>query len=165
MSTVPPARAPVRLRVVGSDASGGAAKATRLLREGLTWARPGAFLVSGDEPCPSHVTSDPVGSGAVLVLDDDARGRVLDTDPGAEGRTLGLADLADALVSVSRTYVWEHLVVDAGAKDVNARWALLPDLLRALGAFPTTVTDVGGQDDRLEAALRAVVYWEARFAR
>jgi protein-tyrosine phosphatase len=101
---------------------------------------------------------------------------VLDEAPSVHRRTLGILDLAAALVEVSRTYTWPDLLADAGAKEVRARWRILPELLLAVGAMPTKVTEVDdpygrGPDafDRMSAqlddAVRTIVYWEAQFPR
>lgn len=195
---------PVRLLTVCTGNICRSPYAAALLRHGLDWARPGAFEVTSAgtdalvgrpmDAASRRLLEDkgvPVAAAAparlldgssvaeqamVLVMSDAHRQRVLEECPSVRRRTMGLVDLANALVGVSRTYSWPHLLADAGAKEVRGRWAVLPEMLLALGAAPSEVTEVDDpyrQGDEafermakdIDEAVRTVVYWEALFAR
>lgn len=193
---------PVRLLTVCTGNICRSPYAAALLREGLTWARPGAFEVTS---AGTHaLVGRPMDAGSmrileakgvstsgvarllaakvvarqalVLVMEDQHREHVLDECPSVHRRTLGMLDLASALVEVSRTYSWRDLLVDAGAKEVRARWKILPELLLAVGAMPTRATEVEDPYQRgdaafdrmaaqIDGAVRTIVYWEAQFDR
>lgn len=201
--TTPGAPDPVRLLTVCTGNICRSPYAAVLLQHGLSWARPGAFEVTSAgthalvgrpmdggsrrllEAKGVPVTTAPARllvapavarQAMVLVMSDRHRDDVLDECPSVHRRTLGIVDLADALLEVSRTYSWPHLLADAGAKEVRARWSVLPEMLLAVGVTPTGVTEVEdpyGQGpeafDRMagaiDRAVRTIVYWEAQFDR
>ncbi|NHA66873.1 arsenate reductase/protein-tyrosine-phosphatase family protein [Phycicoccus flavus] len=194
---------PVRLLTVCTGNICRSPYAAVLLQHGLAWARPGAFEVTSagthalvgrpmdpgsralldakgipvtTAPARLLVSSSVAQQAMVLVMSERHREVVLDECPSVHRRTLGVLDLARALVAVSGTYHWPELLADAGAKEVRGRWRVLPEMLLAVGAMPGKVTEVddpygrgsdafGRMARTLDEAVRTIVYWEAQFAR
>ena len=130
--------------------------AALLLREGLRWARPGAFEVTS---AGTHaLVGRPMDEGSAALLaakglaDDDFRARllthqlvsnqalvlvmasehkdvVIDEAPSAHRRTVTIRELAHALEDVGTRHDWSTLLTDAGADDVVSRWRALPVLV------------------------------------
>ena len=130
--------------------------AALLLREGLQWARPGAFEVTS---AGTHaLVGRPMDEASAALLaakglaDDDFRARllthqlirdqalvlvmasehkdlVIDEAPAAHRRTLTIRELAHVLEDVGTRHDWQALLDDAGADDVVSRWAALPGLI------------------------------------
>ena len=131
--------------------------AALLLREGLQWARPGAFEVTS---AGTHaLVGRPMDEASAALLaakglaDDDFRARllthqlprpgrrarhgiehkdvVIDETPAAHRRTLTIRELAHVLEDVGTRHDWPALLADAGADDVVSRWRALPGIVAA----------------------------------
>ncbi len=132
--------------------------AALLLREGLQWARPGAFEVTS---AGTHaLVGRPMEEASAALLaakgltDDDFRARllthqlvrdqalvlvmasehkdvVIDESPAAHRRTLTIRELAHVLEDVGTRHDWHTLLADAGADDVVSRWTVLPAIVAA----------------------------------
>ncbi len=196
--------APVRLLTVCTGNICRSPYAAALLRDGLAWARPGSFEVSSagthavvgrpmdpesQRLLEEHEVDDSgfrarMLTGRVLAVQDLVlvmtgrhRAHVLDEDPAAHRRTVGLVDLARALGEVGDHAQWQRLLVERGADDVRSRWRELPLLVAAhRGRRSGRVTDVPDpigrgraaferMADTIDDAVRAIVLWEADFGR
>ena len=152
----PPPAAPVRLLTVCTGNICRSPYAAVLLREGLAWARPGAFEVTS---AGTHaLVGRPIDEGsaeqlrlkgladdafrarlitpqllaeqaAVLVMAGEHKQLVLDEAPAVHRRTFTLRELASLLVDIGERRSWPDLVAAAGADDVVSRWRVLPALL------------------------------------
>ncbi len=195
---------PVRLLTVCTGNICRSPYAAALLRDGLQWARPGAFEVSSagthavvgramdpeshrllaardvdDSSFRARMLTPRVlrDQDLVLVMTGQHRAHVLDEDPAAHRRTLGLVDLAHALGEVGGLDAWRSLLAERGADEVRSRWRELPLVVAAhRGRRAGRVTDVPDpigrgrsaferMADVIDDAVRAVVLWEAGFAR
>ncbi|MFL6176904.1 MAG: low molecular weight phosphatase family protein, partial [Ornithinibacter sp.] len=129
-----------------------------LLRDGLQWARPGAFVVTS---AGTHaLVGRPMDEGSAVRLgakglaDDAFRSRlltarlleqqavvllmagahrepVLDEAPAVHRRTFTLRELASTLDELGERHDWAELMAGAGADDVPSRWRALPGLVAA----------------------------------
>jgi protein-tyrosine phosphatase len=127
-----------------------------LLREGLAWARPGAFEVTS---AGTHaLVGRPMDEGSVARLDakgladDEFRARlitprllqeqavvllmatehrefVLDEAPAVHRRTFTIRELAQAIEAIAERHSWLTLMAAAGATDVASRWRALPGVV------------------------------------
>ena len=198
-----PPDAPVRLLTVCTGNICRSPYAAALLRDGLEWARPGAFEVTsagthavvGRPMDPeSHrllvehevddsgvrarmLTARVVGDqDLVLVMTGQHRAHVLDEQPAAHRRTVGLVDLARTLGEVGDHARWRQVLEDRGALDVRSRWRELPLVVaahrgRRFGRVSDVPDPIGRgraaferMADTIDDAVRAVVLWEADFA-
>lgn len=130
--------------------------AEMLLREGMNWARPGAFEVGS---AGTHaLVGRPVDPGSkrqlqgkglegggfrarlltpaliaeqdvVLVMSSRHREHVLEEWPAAHRRTFSILELALVLEDVGARHDWAQLMAGAGAADVRSRWSELPALV------------------------------------
>lgn len=178
--------------------------AAALLRDGLQWARPGAFEVSSagthavvgramDPESHRLLEAHRVDDSAfrarmltarvlreqdlVLVMTGQHRAHVLDEEPAAHRRTVGLVDLARTLGEVGDHAAWQRLLDERGATGVASRWRELPLVLaahrgRRAGRVSEVPDPVGrGRSafermaDVIDDAVRSVVLWEAGFER
>jgi len=152
------AAGPVRILTVCTGNICRSPYAAVLLREGLQWARPGAFEVTsaGTHALVGHAM-DPAsaallaGKGlsddgfrarllthrllleqaVVLVMASQHKDVVLDETPAAHRRTLTVRELAHALDVVGREHDWREVLAEAGADDVVSRWRVLPQVIAA----------------------------------
>lgn len=111
----------------------------------------------------------------VLVMTGGHRETVLDEHPAAHRRTVGIIDLAATLEDVGEHGRWTLLLHERGADDVRSRWRALPEVLAAhrgrRAGRTTDVPDPYGRGEaafarmaeQLDAAVRAIVLWEAGF--
>ena len=196
--------APVRLLTVCTGNICRSPYAAALLRDGLQWARPGAFEVSSagthavvgramDPESHRLLEAHDVDDSSfrarmltarvlrdqdlVLVMTGRHRAHVLDEEPAAHRRTVGLVDLARTVADVGDHEAWQRLLADRGADDVRSRWRELPLALAAhRGRHAGRVTDVPDpigrgrsaferMADVIDDAVRTVVLWEAAFPR
>ncbi len=158
--------------------------AAALLRDGLEWARPGAFEVSS---AGTHAAvGRPMDPGSrrllrerevedhgfrarmlttqvlqpqdlVLVMTGEHRAHVLDECPAVHRRTVGIIDLATSLGEIGDHATWEILLAGRDADDVRARWRILPDVLAAhRGRAAGRTTDVPDPYGRGPAAFDAM---------
>jgi protein-tyrosine phosphatase len=129
-----------------------------LLREGLEWARPGAFEVTSagthalvgrpmDEGSAARLlakglTDDAFRArlvtprllaeqAAVLVMATEHKEPVLDEAPAVHRRTFTIRELVHALDDIGARHDWSALLAEAGADDVVSRWRALPALVAA----------------------------------
>lgn len=148
--------APVRVLTVCTGNICRSPYAAALLREGLSWARPGAFEVGSagtnalvgrpmDEGSSARlrakgladdafrarlVTPAMLGEQAVvLLMATEHREPVLDDAPAVHRRTFTIRELAHALDDIGERHSWSDLVAGAGADDVVGRWRVLPALV------------------------------------
>ncbi len=193
---------PVRLLTVCTGNICRSPYAAALLRDGLEWARPGAFEVSSagthavvgrpmDPESERLLGERGVDDAAfrarmltarivrdqdlVLVMAGQHRAHVLDEDPAAHRRTVGLLDLAAGLTEIGDHPTWQILLADRGATDLRGRWRELPLVLaQHRGRRAGKVTDVPDPIGRgrgafermagqLDEAVRLLVLWEAAF--
>ena len=130
--------------------------AALLLREGLQWARPGAFEVTSagthalvgrpmdeasaallaakglaDDDFRARLLTDQLvrDQALVLVMASEHKDVVIDESPSAHRRTLTIRELAHALEDVGTRHDWQTLLADAGADDVVSRWKALPGIV------------------------------------
>jgi protein-tyrosine phosphatase len=155
--------------------------AAALLRDGLEWARPGAFEVasagthalvgrpmdpSSERLLAERGVKDPsfrarllnprlvAAQDLVLVMTAQHRELVLDEVPSAHRRTLGILDLAAGLDEVGDHAAWARVLDQVGAEDVRARWRSLPDVLAAQrGRSAGRTTDVADPYKRGDVAF------------
>ncbi len=129
-----------------------------LLREGLSWARPGAFEVTS---AGTHaLVGRPMEEGsavrlqakgladdafrarlitprllaeqaAVLVMASEHKEPVLDEAPSVHRRTFTIRELAHAIDDIGERQDWPSLLDAADAGDVVSRWRALPTLVAA----------------------------------
>ncbi len=129
-----------------------------LLREGLSWARPGAFEVTS---AGTHaLVGRPMEEGsavrlqakgladdafrarlitprllaeqaAVLVMASEHKEPVLDEAPSVHRRTFTIRELAHAIADIGERHDWPGLLASEGADDVVSRWRALPGLVAA----------------------------------
>ena len=152
------AAGPVRLLTVCTGNICRSPYAAVLLREGLHWARPGAFEVTSagthalvGRPMEAGSTARLAARGladddfrarllthrllldqaVVLVMASEHRDLVIDEAPAAHRRTFTLRELARVLQQVGRDHDWRELLAAEGADDVVARWAALPRVVAA----------------------------------
>ncbi len=200
----PPEHHRVRLLTVCTGNICRSPYAEALLRDGLEWARPGAFDVTSAgthalvgrpmEPSARRLLAERgVDDGGfrarmltgrlaqdqdlLLVMTRQHRAHVLDESPAAHRRTIGIIDLAEGLGRVGDHGTWEVVLADRGAEEVRGRWRVLPDVIAAeRGRLAGRTTDVPDpyqrgeaaftrMADQLDAAVRAIVLWEAEFDR
>jgi protein-tyrosine phosphatase len=193
---------PVRLLTVCTGNICRSPYAEALLRDGLHWARPGGFEVSSagthavvgrpmDPESARLLRERAVDDGGfrarmltarivreqdlVLVMAGQHRAHVLDEDPAAHRRTVGLLDLAAGLEEIGDHASWQILLADRGAEDRHGRWRELPLVLaQHRGRRAGKVTDVPDPIGRgrpafermaaqLDEAVRRLVLWEAAF--
>ena len=129
-----------------------------LLREGLSWARPGAFEVTSagthalvgrsmDEGSVARlrakeladddfrarlITPQMLGAqAAVLLMATEHRQFVLDEAPAVHRRTFTIRELASAIDDIAERHDWPGLLAAVGADDVVSRWRALPGLVAA----------------------------------
>ena len=153
-----PAAEPVRILTVCTGNICRSPYAAVLLREGLQWARPGAFEVTS---AGTHALvgrpMDPASAALLAakgIVDDDFRARllthqllrdqavvlvmasghkdvVIDETPAAHRRTFTVRELAHVLEDVGSRHDWAALLEEAGADDVVSRWRVLPQVVAA----------------------------------
>ena len=156
-----------------------------LLRDGLQWARPGAFDVSSagthalvgrpmDESSAVRLRAKGLSDDAfrarlltpqllaeqamVLVMATEHRNYVLDEAPAVHRRTLTIRELAHALDDIGARHDWAGLLAQAGADDVHSRWQALPALVAAhRGRTRRGERDVSDPYSRGDAAFDAMV--------
>ena len=124
-----------------------------LLREGLEWARPGAFEVTSagthalvgrpmDEGSAARLQAKGLADdafrarlitprllaeqAAVLLMATEHREPVLDEAPAVHRRTFTIRELAHAIDDIGERHDWPTLLATAGADDVVSRWRALP---------------------------------------
>ena len=130
-----------------------------LLREGLEWARPGAFEVTSagthalvgrpmDEGSAARLRAKGLADDAfrarlitprllqeqavVLLMATEHKEPVLDEAPAVHRRTFTIRELAHAHRRHRRArHDWPTLLDEAGAADVVSRWRALPALVAA----------------------------------
>jgi len=149
-----------------------------LLREGLEWARPGAFEVGSagthalvgrpiDESSAERLAAKGLADDAfrarlitprlleqqavVLLMATEHRQFVLDEAPSAHRRTFTIRELAHALDDIAERHRWPTLMATAGADDVVSRWRALPGLVathRRRGHVDRDVSDPYKRGDR-----------------
>ena len=127
-----------------------------LLREGLEWARPGAFDVTSagthalvGRPMDEHSAERLLAKGladdafrarlvtprllgeqaAVLLMATEHKEPVLDEAPAVHRRTFTIRELAHAIDDIGDRHDWPTLLDEAGAGDVVSRWRALPALV------------------------------------
>ena len=181
----PQATAKVRLLTVCTGNICRSPYAAVLLREGLAWARPGAFEVTS---AGTHaLVGRPMDEGSVLLQEQavvllmatEHREFVLDEAPAVHRRTFTIRELAQAIDAIGERHSWLTLMAAAGASDVESRWRALPELVAAHrrrgreGRLDRDVSDPYKRGDRafdrmvaeLDPAVRSIVMWERQFAR
>ena len=129
-----------------------------LLREGLEWARPGAFEVTSagthalvgrpmDEDSAARLLAKGLADdafrarlitprllaeqAAVLLMATEHKEPVLDEAPAVHRRTFTIRELAHAVDDIGARHDWPTLLAEAGADDVVSRWRALPALVAA----------------------------------
>ncbi|MFL6151842.1 MAG: low molecular weight phosphatase family protein [Ornithinibacter sp.] len=129
-----------------------------LLRDGLQWARPGAFVVTSagthalvgrpmDEGSAVRLGAKGLADDAfrarlltarlleqqavVLLMAGEHREPVLDEAPAVHRRTFTLRELASTLDEIGERHDWGDLLAAVGAHDVASRWQALPGLVAA----------------------------------
>ena len=154
----PPPAEQVRLLTVCTGNICRSPYAAVLLRDGLQWARPGAFDVTSagthalvgrpmDEASAVRLRAKGLSDDAfrarlltpqllseqamVLVMASEHKQLVLDEAPGVHRRTLTIRELAGALDDIGARHDWAGLLAQAGADDVLSRWRALPALVAA----------------------------------
>jgi protein-tyrosine phosphatase len=127
-----------------------------LLRDGLGWARPGAFEVASagthalvgrpmDEGSAARLRVKGLADdafrarlvtprmleeqAAVLVMATEHKAPVLDDAPAVHRRTFTIRELAHAIDDIGARHPWAGLLEGVGADDVESRWRVLPALV------------------------------------
>lgn len=177
----PPDHEKVRLLTVCTGNICRSPYAAVLLREGLAWARPGAFEVTSagthalvgrpmdegsvrqlaekrlaDDGFRARLLSQRVlrRQSAVLVMDSAHKAFVVDEAPGVHARTFTIRELARALEDIGSRLGWPALLSGAGADDVVSRWRVLPALVAEhRGRSPRRGEDVGDPYTRGQRAF------------
>ena len=151
-----PSAAPVRVLTVCTGNICRSPYAAVLLREGLDWARPGAFEVTSagthalvgrpmDDSSAVRLAAKGLADDAfrarlitpsmlaaqavVLLMASEHQAPVLDEAPGVHRRTFTIRELAHAIDDIGERHSWPDLVAAAGADDVGSRWRVLPTLV------------------------------------
>ncbi len=183
----PPPDEQVRLLTVCTGNICRSPYAAVLLRDGLQWARPGAFAVTSagthalvgrpmDEGSAVRLRAKGLADdafrarlvtaqllqeqAAVLLMAVEHREPVLDEAPGVHRRTFTLRELAAALDDIGERHDWADLLAGAGADDVGSRWRALPALVathRARGRAGRTDHDVADPYARGDRAFDRMV--------
>lgn len=153
-----PAAEPVRILTVCTGNICRSPYAAVLLREGLHWARPGAFEVASagthalvgrpmDPAAAARLAAKELSDdgfrarllthrllrdqAVVLVMASEHRDVVIDETPAAHRRTFTVRELAHVLEDVGSRHDWAALLDEAGADDVVSRWRALPAIVAA----------------------------------
>ena len=153
-----PAHEPVRILTVCTGNICRSPYAAVLLREGLQWARPGAFEVTSagthalvgrpmDPASAARLTAKGIADdefrarllthqllrdqAVVLVMASAHKDVVIDETPAAHRRTFTVRELAHVLEDVASRHDWAALLEQAGADDVVSRWRALPQIVAA----------------------------------
>lgn len=151
-----PAAEPVRILTVCTGNICRSPYAAVLLREGLQWARPGAFEVTSagthalvgrpmDPASAARLAAKGIADehfrarllthqllrdqAVVLVMASEHKDVVIDETPAAHRRTLTVRELAHVLEDVGSRHDWAALLEEAGADDVVSRWRALPQVV------------------------------------
>ena len=153
-----PTAAPVRILTVCTGNICRSPYAAVLLRDGLQWARPGAFEVTSagthalvgrpmdpasaarlaakgitDEGFRARLLTHQLlrDQAVVLVMASEHKDVVIDETPAAHRRTFTVRELAHVLEDVGSRHDWAALLEEAGADDVVSRWRALPQVVAA----------------------------------
>ena len=153
-----PAAEPVRILTVCTGNICRSPYAAVLLREGLQWARPGAFEVTSagthalvGRPMDPASTARLAGLGlgddafrarllthrllrdqdVVLVMASVHKDVVIDETPAVHRRTFTIRELAHVLDDIGSRHDWAALLAEAGADDVVSRWRAMPAIVAA----------------------------------
>lgn len=151
-----PAAGPVRILTVCTGNICRSPYAAVLLREGLQWARPGAFEVTSagthalvgrpmDPAAAARLAAKGISDddfrarllthrllhdqSVVLVMASEHRDVVIDETPAAHRRTFTVRELAHVLEEVGSRHDWAGLLDEAGAGDVRSRWRAMPAIV------------------------------------